>query len=113
MGGSSSKTSIGAGQINDEGCPIKFETYLVDIDQEILINTHHNLSEGTSLKIEITNDNKGISFTYKEVTIGFMPPDWLIIINCIKKGWEYNSFISKIIEVDGVFEIKVIVVGNN
>ena len=112
MGGSGGTSSIGSGGlIKGEDCPRKFEATLVDVIQAGNADYAFNLNPGDKLDLSVIANDNGIILSHKDTKIGYLPPQRLNIIGCIKPGWIYSA---SIIEITGKKEnpqIKVLVVG--
>ncbi|MEN6511387.1 MAG: hypothetical protein ABFD00_06085 [Chloroherpetonaceae bacterium] len=113
MGGSGGNLPYGGigGGVIGEGCPRKFEEFLVDVFQTGNIQYAMNLPEGTELNLRFTQDESAISLSHNEKIIGYLPPHRINIIECIKQGWQYSSSIVKISGDEKNPQILVLIIG--
>jgi hypothetical protein len=114
MGGSGGSIPIGGigidKGIQELNCPRKFETTLVDVIQAGNTDYAFGLEEGTELTLEIAK-NGGVAITHDSKLIGYLPPQYNVIIDCIASGWKYAASILEVKGDRNAPHIRVMVIG--
>lgn len=113
MGGSKGSFPVGSGigSTAGSGCPRKFETKLVDIFQTGNVDYAMNIDKGELIQVSISENGTSILFSHKGRNIGYLPPHFNNIIDCINLGWKYTATILEISKDINKPMIEVMVIG--
>ena len=97
MGSSSRGGGYGRGGGNLTGCGGMFEFSLIIPDWIDIQPKNLEVGEGIELRLIIsTLPRLEVARTLNKLTIGLVPPNYSMLISCIKKGWKYYGSIVKL-----------------
>lgn len=92
-------THGGAGGTRDnEECPKKFKTTLVDVLQTGNGSVALSLQPGTLLSLRPSEDRQAVIVSHQAADIGFLPPQYSVLVSCLQVGWKYSA---SVVNVEG------------